>query len=77
MKQPRNEEMARKQDALLCAAMSENGIKNYAALSRAIGVSTPAISKYVNGDLPIGDSMILHLHEKLGVPVARIRAALA
>ena len=76
MKHQRNHEMAAKQTLLLSQIMRHNKIKNYAALSRVIGVSTPALSKYVNGDLPIGDSMILRLHETFGVPVASIRAAL-
>lgn len=76
MNQNRSQEMAVKQTALLRKVMGNNNIKNYAALSRVIGVSTPALSKYVNGDLPIGDSMILRLHETFGVSVASIRAAL-
>lgn len=76
MKHQRNHEMAAKQTLLLSQIMRHNKIKNYAALSRAIGVSTPALSKYVNGDLPIGDSMILRLHETFSWPVSSIRAAL-
>jgi plasmid maintenance system antidote protein VapI len=69
--------MAEKQFALINAIMDENGIRNYAQLSRSLGVAPPVISKHINGELRIGDNMILRLHETFGVPVARIRAALA
>lgn len=72
----KNVEMGEKQHSLLLQVMSMNGIKNYARLSRALGVAPPVISKHINGELPIGDNMILRLHETFGVPVATIRAAL-
>ena len=68
--------MGIKQHELLLWVMSENGIKNYAHLSRSLGVAPPVISKHINGELRIGDNMILRLHETFGVPVARIRSAL-
>lgn len=70
-------EMAVKQQILLQDVMEENRIKNYAELSRKLGCAPPVISKHINGELRIGDNMILRLHETFGVPVARIRAALA
>lgn len=70
-------EMGNKQRDLLLWVMSENGIKNYAHLSRALGVAPPVVSKHINGELRIGDNMILRLHETFGLPVAKIRAALA
>ena len=73
---PTEETMGNKQHDLLLWVMSENGIKNYAHLSRALGVAPPVISKHINGELRIGDNMILRLHETFGVSVARIRAAL-
>lgn len=71
-----DQEMAEKQHILLSWLMEENNIKNYAHLSRALGVAPPVISKHINGELRIGDNMILRLHETFGVPVASIRAAL-
>lgn len=68
--------IAVKQQIFLMNIMEENGIKNYAHLSRALGVAPPVISKHINGELRIGDNMILRLHETFGVPVATIRAAL-
>lgn len=68
--------MGNKQHDLLLRVMSENRIKNYAHLSRALGVAPPVISKHINGELRIGDNMILRLHETFDVPVATIRAAL-
>lgn len=70
-------EMGEKQHSLLLWVMAEKGIKNYAHLSRALGVAPPVISKHINGDLAIGDNMILRLHETFGVPVAYMRTALA
>lgn len=72
----KNVVMGEKQHSLLLWVMGHNEIKNYAHLSRALGVAPPVISKHINGELPIGDNMILRLHETFGVPVAEIRAAL-
>lgn len=72
----KNVVMGEKQHSLLLRVMAENRIKNYAHLSRALGVAPPVISKHINGDLAIGDNMILRLHETFGVPVADIRTAL-
>ena len=69
--------MGNKQHDLLLWVMSKNSIKNYAHLSRALGVAPPVISKHINGELRIGDNMILRLHETFGIPVAKIRTALA
>ena len=54
-----------------------NGIKNDAALSYFLHIAPPVISKMRNGKLPMGDSMILRLHEIGGMDVAHIRAELA
>jgi plasmid maintenance system antidote protein VapI len=48
-------------------------IKNDAALARELDVTPPEISKLRRGKLPLGDRMILRIHEYLGVPVKEIR----
>jgi plasmid maintenance system antidote protein VapI len=49
-------------------------IKSDAALARELDVVSPVISKLRGGRLPLGATMILKIHEHLGVPVAEIRA---
>ena len=49
-------------------------IKSDAALARELDVKPPQISKLRSGLLPVGATMILSIHEHLGVPVAEIRA---
>lgn len=69
--------VAEKQHKLINALMDKNGIKNYAQLSRKLGVAPPVVSKTINGELAIGSNMLLRLHEHLGANVAEMRAALA
>jgi plasmid maintenance system antidote protein VapI len=57
--------------------MRTQNLKNDAALSRALEVQPPVISKMRHGHLPVGDSMILRLHEKFGIAVKTIREWLA
>lgn len=52
-------------------------LKNDAALSRALEVAPPVISKIRHYRLPVGPVLILRIHEKFSIPVAEIRAALA
>jgi plasmid maintenance system antidote protein VapI len=47
---------------LLDQIISANGLKNDAALSRALAVNPPVISKLRSGALPLGDSMIVKIH---------------
>lgn len=49
------------------------GIKNDAALSRMIEVAPPVVSKWRTGQLMLGPSGILKLHETFGMPVKEIR----
>lgn len=48
-------------------------IKSDAALARELDVQPPVISKLRSGDSKLGASLILRIHEHLGVPVAEIR----
>lgn len=51
---------------LLDEARAYLGLKNDAALSRALEVAPPVISKIRHGRLPLGDSMLIRLHEATG-----------
>lgn len=61
----------------LDALINQLSLKNDAALSRALGVQPPVISKIRNGKLPVGDSLILRIHRLHGMPVAEIDQLLA
>lgn len=52
-------------------------IKNDAALARELDLTPVDVSKLRNGKVPIGDRVILRIHEYLGVPVKEIRSMLA
>ena len=52
-------------------------IKSDAALARELDVQPPVISKLRSGDSKLGASLILRIHEHLGVPVKEIRGLAA
>lgn len=52
-------------------------LKNDAALSRLLEVTPPQISKVRHGRLVVGDSLILNIHRRLGIPVAEIDRLIA
>ncbi len=52
-------------------------LKNDAALSRALGLPPPVISKIRSGSLGVGATTILLIHEKFGMAVADIRKVIA
>jgi hypothetical protein len=56
--------------------IAQQGLKNDAALSHFFKIAPPVISKTRHGNLLVGPTMILLLHEKGGLPVADIRAML-
>lgn len=49
-------------------------LKNDAALSRALGVAPPVISKLRNEKLPIGDSLLIKIHDTFDMTIKQIRA---
>ena len=57
---------------LLDALRDRFQIKNDAALARALNISPPQICK-LRGGATMGPSVILSIHERLGVPVKEIR----
>ncbi len=63
-------------NALLDAMIAELKLKNDAALSRALDQAPPVISKIRHGRLPVGDTIIISLHELSDWPVKRIKEAL-
>jgi len=62
---------------LLTEVSERNHLKNDAALCHFLRVAPPVISKMRHGHLPIGDSMILKMHELGGMDVFYIRRLLA
>lgn len=62
---------------LLDSIKSANGIKNDAALSRALVVAPPVISKLRKGTLKLGSSMVIKMHLAYDIPVRELLAAAA
>jgi plasmid maintenance system antidote protein VapI len=62
--------------ALLDYLIKNYKFKNDAALCRALGFYPPLISKIRSHKLEVSDSVILRIHEKLGMEVQLIRAFL-
>lgn len=58
---------------LLDALMKELGLKNDAALSRALEVAPPVISKIRHGGLPVGATILISMHELTGKSIAELR----
>lgn len=56
--------------------MTSHNIKTDAQLSFFLHVAPPVISKQRTGSLPVGDSMVLKLHERGGLSVKHIRKEL-
>lgn len=51
-------------------------LKNDAALSRALDVAPPVVSKVRHGRLDIGDTLVIRIHELTGLTVREIKTAL-
>lgn len=63
-------------NAIFDRAISDNRLKNDAALSRLLEVDPPVISKMRRNKLDVGPSIILSLVELGGIPLADIRAVI-
>lgn len=74
---PLEKTRARQAAALFERVSSHMNWKNDAALAKAIGISTPAISKTRNGRLPVGAGMLIRLHEETGIPIRELKAYLS
>ena len=63
-------------NAYLSALMQFHGLRNDAALCRAIKATPPSICKLRKGRIPLTSGMFCKLHEHLGVQMADLRAVL-
>jgi hypothetical protein len=59
---------------LLDAIIENLELKNDAALSRALAVEAPVISKIRHGKLPIGGVMLIRMHEVSGLSIRELRS---
>jgi plasmid maintenance system antidote protein VapI len=58
---------------LLDSLIEKLGLKNDAALSRALEVAPPVISKIRHRRLPVGASMLIRMHEVSSLSVRELR----
>jgi plasmid maintenance system antidote protein VapI len=58
---------------LLNVLIEKTNSKNDAALSRALEVAPPLISKIRHRRLPIGASMLIRMHEVCGMSIGELR----
>jgi hypothetical protein len=61
-------------NALLDALIEKLQLKNDAALSRALEVAPPVISKIRHFKLPVGATLLIAAHELTGLPICDLRA---
>lgn len=59
---------------LLDALIAHMRLKNDAALSRALDVAPPVISKIRHRLIPVGASMLIRMHEASGLSIHELRA---
>ncbi len=59
---------------LLDALIKQLQLKNDAALSRALQVAPPVISKTRHKQLPVGASLLIRMHEISGLSIKDLRA---
>lgn len=67
---------AQRVNAMLDKIMLTQGLKNDAALGRALDTPPPVISKVRHGRLRLGDTMIIRIHELTEWPVRQIKGDL-
>ena len=65
------------QNALLDLAIKRGELKNDAALSRALEVAPPVISKIRHGGLTVGATLAMSMHEVIKIEIAEITEVLA
>lgn len=61
-------------DNLLGSLISKMNLKNDAALSRALEVAPPVISKIRHRRLPVGASLLIRMHEVTDLSIQELRA---
>jgi len=59
---------------LLDAIIETVGLKNDAALSRALAVEAPVISKIRHGKLPVGGILLIRMHEISQLSIRELRS---
>ncbi|MGK5049697.1 hypothetical protein ACQ4WP_27970 [Janthinobacterium sp. GB4P2] len=59
---------------LLDAVTAKLQLKNDAALSRALEVAPPVISKIRHGRLPIGATILIRMHEVTDIAIRELKA---
>ena len=62
-----------KEHKLLDHVLKVTGIKNDAVLSRKLEIAPPVLSKIRHGQLKLGASLILKIHELTDIPVKQIK----
>lgn len=63
-------------NALLDCLLERGGLKNDAALSRALGVAPPVISKLRSGRLEVGATMVLNIYDTFDMDIRDIKEVL-
>lgn len=61
-------------DNLLGSLIARMNLKNDAALSRALEVAPPVISKIRHRRLPVGASLLIRMHEVTDLSIEELRA---
>lgn len=61
-------------DNLLDSLIERLNLKNDAALSRALEVAPPVISKIRHRRLPVGASLLIRMHEVTDLSIAELRS---
>jgi hypothetical protein len=59
---------------LLNAVIATPHLKNDAALSRALGMGPPIISRVRHRGIPVGVSLLMRMHEETGLPTKALHA---
>jgi len=70
------EQSAERNNDLLNQVKRIAGLKNDAALSRALEVAPPVISKIRAGKLKIGATLVIAIHEISDMPISEIKETL-
>lgn len=71
--QGNNEELEYDPDRLLDTLIQQLGLKNDAALARALEVAPPVISKIRHRRLPVGASLLIRMHEVSDLTIRDLR----
>jgi hypothetical protein len=68
-----NDDVKYEPNRLLNALLDQLHLKNDAALSRALEVAPPVISKIRHHRLPVGASLLIRMHEVSGLSIRDLR----